>query len=138
MATNPDLPDLDSRDQIATMVRRFYADVAQDDRLGPIFNDVAQVDWPEHLEKLTDFWCRILLHEPGYSGNPLAKHEAVHARHRFAPADFERWLSLFRDTLHSGWRGPLAEQAAAFADRVALAHSRRLLGEPVTLVSGPP
>jgi hypothetical protein len=41
--------DLDTPEEIAEMVRRFYSDVAQDDLLGPIFNDVARVDWSEHL-----------------------------------------------------------------------------------------
>src|SRR3546814_5694738 len=41
--------DLDDESEIAEMVRRFYADVAQDDLLGPMFNDVAQVDWSEPL-----------------------------------------------------------------------------------------
>lgn len=31
-----------------------------DDLLGPVFNEVAQVNWPEHLAKLTAFWCRAL------------------------------------------------------------------------------
>src|SRR3546814_14073495 len=41
--------DLDDESVIAEMVRRFYADVAQDELLGPMFNDVGQVDWSEHL-----------------------------------------------------------------------------------------
>ena len=57
--------DLDSPEEIAEMVRRFYADVAMDDLLGPMFNDVARVDWSEHLPKLTAFWCRALLGLPG-------------------------------------------------------------------------
>ena len=47
--------DLDSPEEITEMVRRFYADVAQDELLGPLFNDVARVDWSEHLPKLTAF-----------------------------------------------------------------------------------
>ena len=43
--------DLDTPDEIAEMVRRFYADVAQDDVLGPMFHDVARVDWSEHLPR---------------------------------------------------------------------------------------
>ena len=63
--------DLDSPEEIAEMVRRFYQDVAQDDLLGPMFNDVAQVDWAEHLPKLAAFWCRALLGLPGYQGLSL-------------------------------------------------------------------
>jgi hemoglobin len=63
--------DLDSRREIEEMVRRFYADVAMDELLGPVFNDVAHVDWPEHLVKLTAYWCRVLLGLPAYGGNPF-------------------------------------------------------------------
>jgi hypothetical protein len=72
--------DLDDPLEIAEMVRRFYSDVAQDDLLGPIFNDVAQVDWSAHLPKITAFWCRTLLAIPGYEGNPYRQHQLVHAR----------------------------------------------------------
>ena len=41
--------DLDTPEEIAELVRRFYADVTQDDLLGPMFNEVARVDWSEHL-----------------------------------------------------------------------------------------
>src|SRR3546814_2135590 len=69
--------DLDDESEIAEMVRRFYADVAQDDLLGPMFNDVAQVDWSEHLPKLTAFWSRALLGRSGYAGNPFRAHALV-------------------------------------------------------------
>lgn len=121
--------DLDDPAEIAEMVRRFYADVAQDDRLGPVFHEVAAVDWATHLPKLTAFWCRMLLSLPGYEGNPYREHQRIHDRRAFTTADFERWLTLFHDTIDHGWRGPKAEQAKAFARRVALAHSRQLVGE---------
>jgi hemoglobin len=122
--------DLDTKDQIAEMVRRFYADVAQDDLLGPMFNDVARVDWSEHLPKLTDFWCRALLDLPGYAGNPFRAHAQVHAKRAFTAAHFERWLSLFHETLELGWTGPRAERARRLADDVARVHSQHLVGEP--------
>jgi hemoglobin len=125
--------DLDTPEEIAEMVRRFYQDVAQDDLLGPLFNDVAQVDWAEHLPKLTAFWCRALLSIPGYEGNPFRAHTEVHERSPFRAEHFERWLLLFRDTVELGWVGPNASHAVAFAERVAQVHSARLVGEPVQL-----
>ena len=125
--------DLDSPEEIAEMVRRFYADVAMDDVLGPMFNDVAQVDWSEHLPKLTAFWCRALLDLSGYVGNPFRAHAEVHDKRGFTPAHFERWLSLFHETLDLGWVGPNAERAHQLADNVARVHSRQLLGQPVTV-----
>jgi hemoglobin len=117
--------DLDSEAEIAEMVRRFYQGVAQDDLLGPIFNDVAQVDWAEHLPKLTAFWSRILLSRPGYQGNPLREHVRVHERSPFTAAHFDRWLELFTDTL-SAWEGPNVDRGLAFARRVAEVHGRQL------------
>jgi hemoglobin len=56
--------DLDDRGEITELVRRFYARVAEDDLLGPVFEDVARVDWSTHLPKLTELWCRVLLGPP--------------------------------------------------------------------------
>jgi hemoglobin len=121
--------DLDSVEEIDEMVRRFYADVAQDDLLGPMFNDVARVDWSEHLPKLSAFWCRALLGIPGYRGNPFHAHSVVHHKRPFTAAHFERWLSLFHETLELGWVGPNAARAAALAENVARVHSGQLIGD---------
>lgn len=125
--------DLDSPDEIAEMVRRFYADVAQDGLLGPLFNDVAQVDWSTHLPKLTAFWCRALLGLPGYVGNPFRAHLDIHEQSPFTAAHFERWLSLFYDTVELGWTGPIAERALMLAANVARVHSGQLIGTEVTV-----
>lgn len=128
--------DLDSIDEIAEMVRRFYADVARDELLGPIFEDVAEVDWSEHLPKLTAFWTRALLGLPGYLGNPYRSHAEVNAKVPFRPAHFQRWLDLFSETL-DGWEGPNVERALELAANVARVHSQQLIGAPVTLAPGP-
>ena len=132
--TTPDLraePDLDEPSEIAEMLRRFYQDVAQDDLLGPIFNDVAQVDWAEHLPKLTAFWCRALLGVEGYVGNPFRAHAMVHESSPFTPAHFERWLELFSETIETGWSGPNARRALDLAHNVARMHRQQLLGPSV-------
>ncbi len=123
--------DLDTVAEVAEMVRRFYQDVAQDDLLGPVFNDVAAVDWPEHLSKLTRFWSRALLGIEGYQGNPFRAHALIHARSPFTPAHFERWLSLFHDTVELGWVGPNATRALDLAENVARVHRQQLLATAV-------
>jgi hemoglobin len=123
--------DLDDPTEIAELVRRFYADVAQDDLLGPMFNDVARVNWSEHLPKLTAFWCRALLSMPGYEGNPYRAHQLIHARRPFTRAHFERWLDLFHEALDLGWSGPKVEQAKALACKVAMVHSKHIAGDTV-------
>lgn len=129
----PATRDLDTIDDVAEMVRRFYADVSMDDLLGPMFNDVARVDWSEHLVKLTAFWSRALLGIAGYAGNPFRAHADVHAKEAFSPAHFERWLSLFHETLDLGWIGPKADRAHDLANNVARVHSHHIIGQAVTI-----
>jgi hemoglobin len=110
------------------MVRRFYQDVAQDDLLGPVFNEVARVQWAEHLRKLTAFWCRALLGLDGYEGNPFRAHSLIHDREPFTWGHFERWLQLFHDTIELGWVGPNATRALALAHNMARVHGHHLVG----------
>ena len=126
----PPTRDLDSPAEIAEMVRRFYQDVAQDDLLGPMFNDVARVDWSEHLPKLTAFWCRALLGIEGYAGNPYRAHSLVNDQAPFTIAHFERWLYLFHDAIELGWTGPNSQRALALAHNVARVHAGQLIGRP--------
>ncbi len=129
---------LDDADEIADLVRRFYRDVAQDDVLGPVFNDVARVDWPAHLTKLTAFWSRALLGVSGYDGNPFAAHQRIHRQRPFTKAHFDRWLALFEDTLDQGWSGPEVERARDLARTVARVHLRQLdAGAPGVPVATP-
>jgi hemoglobin len=118
--------DLEGPDDVAELVKRFYRDVGQDDLIGPMFTDVARVDWSEHLPKLTAFWCRFLFSQPGYEGNPFRAHLDIHAQAPFRLAHFHRWLDLFEETIDMGWAGPNAERAKAFANRVAVVHGKQL------------
>lgn len=126
--------DLDSLAEIDEMVRCFYGDVAQDLLLGPLFNDVAKVDWSEHLPKLVLFWARALLDVEGYSGNPFAKHAQIHRQSELTAQHFLRWLELFHETIDGGWCGPKAEQAKTLARNVANVHSGQLLDQPIEFV----
>jgi hemoglobin len=127
LATSPH--DLDDPDEVRELVRRFYADVAQDDLLGPLFNDVAHVTWSEHLPKLTAFWCRFLFGQQGYAGNPFRAHKAIHDQAPFTTAHFRRWLELFEATLSFGWVGPTADRVLTLAHDVARVHHHQLIGE---------
>jgi hemoglobin len=126
VAPAPATSDLCERGDVAEMVKRFYRDVAQDDLLGPMFNDVARVDWSEHLPKLTAFWCRALFGTSGYSGNPFRAHQLVHSQRAFTPAHFERWLDLFCETVDLGWVGTNAEKVKTLARNVARVHCQQL------------
>jgi hemoglobin len=119
--------DLDNRTEIHHLVVTFYRELFFDDLLGPVFNEVAEVDWSVHIPKLIDYWCRVLLNQPGYDGAIVAAHRDVHDIEPFRAEMFDRWYLLFVDTLDAGWHGPIAERARAHAARIATALARRLL-----------
>lgn len=127
-ATAAGAADLASRAAIHDLVVDFYREVAQDDVLGPVFGEVAEVDWSRHIPKLIDYWCRVLLRRPGYDGFILRAHERVHGMEPFVPEMFDRWYELFVDAVDRHWAGPIAEQAKDHAAQIAGMLSRKVTG----------
>lgn len=119
--------DLDSRTQVHDLVVGFYREVVLDDLLHPVFDDVAEVDWAEHIPKLIDFWCRVLLNEPGYDGAVLTAHRHIHDIQAFRVEHFDRWFELWVECIDAGWTGPHAELAKSHAARIGRTLARRLL-----------
>ncbi|MEM9091852.1 MAG: group III truncated hemoglobin [Cyanobacteria bacterium P01_F01_bin.53] len=125
------LPDLDNPEKIAALVKTFYARVAEDDLLGPIFIEHATVDWDEHTQKLTAFWCAIAFGTTfgasGYHGSPVRKHSAISAVTPFKVEHFTRWVQLFHNTIDRGWSGPYVDFIKSRAVTIAKAQSRNVL-----------
>jgi len=117
--------DLATHDDIQRLVVDFYRQAAMDDLLGPVFA-AANVDWPAHIDTLTAFWSWQLLGERGYEGNPLRAHEPVHQRTPFTSAHYDRWITLFCETIDEGFAGPTAD-AAKFRGRKMAAALQRLM-----------
>ena len=111
--------DLDSREKIAQLVDSFYARVLCDERLAPIFLDVAKIDLAVHLPLIRNYWEKLLLGDKSYQRHTMNIHRAVHARHGLQPKDFERWLSLFRATVDELYIGPGAQRAQQLASHIA-------------------
>lgn len=122
--------DLDRRSRIHDLVIAFYREVLFDDVLGPVFTEVAETDWSIHIPKLIDFWCRMLLNEPGYDGFVLGAHAHVHGIEAFRLEHFDRWYALWVATIDERWSGPNAEKAKERAARIGGTLARRLLDSP--------
>ncbi len=120
------LPDVDTPERLGEFLRDFYQDVAQDDLLGPMFNEIAQVDWADHIPKITGFWSRFLFGIRGYTGNPMAAHFRIHDQSPFTTDHFVRWLELFHDALDAGWQGENVARMKTLALNVARVHSKQL------------
>lgn len=127
VARGPVTGDLEQRTDVHDLVVGFYREIVFDDILEPVFGEVAEVDWSVHIPRLIDYWCRVLLGEPGYDGSVLAAHRHVHDIEPFRVEHFDRWFSLWVACVDGGWRGPVAEQAKAHAARIGRTLARRLL-----------
>lgn len=114
------LPDIDSREDIERLVDTFYDRIRSDDILGPIFNDVARVDWAGHLPKMYAFWEAVLFGTAGFKGNPLAVHLQLAEITPLGAREFDRWLALFQANVDGLFSGPVAGEAKQRAERIAV------------------
>ncbi|MDQ2718307.1 MAG: group III truncated hemoglobin [Bacteroidota bacterium] len=107
--------DIIDLDDIKLLVNTFYGKVKEDSLIGPIFNERIQNRWPQHLAKMYTFWQTVLLGEHTYYGSPFPPHaELPVERHHF-----ERWLSLFSETINELFKGDKAKEALWRADKMA-------------------
>lgn len=101
---------------IAEMVHAFYRKVRQDAVLGPVFNTtIAEAAWPAHLDTMCRFWSAVMLTSGRYSGNPVAKHQAVTA---IEHSMFDRWLALWQETASALFVAPIAAEFMLKATRI--------------------
>ncbi len=118
--------DLDSRSAIHDLVVEFYREIVFDEVLDPMFSEVAEVDWTEHIPKLVDYWCRILLRTEDYSGPIMAAHRELHAMEPVRLEHCDRWYDLWVRSVDSSWSGPVAEQAKSHAASVMAGMARHI------------
>jgi hemoglobin len=115
--------ELQDREDVHFLVRTFYGKVRKDELLGPIFNrHIAEEEWPDHLEKLTDFWETNLFGISKFKGSPSSKHVNVDATsgHSIDQVHFGRWLNLWFETINEHFEGPLAVKAREAARKMAM------------------
>jgi len=123
-----DLPDLDTPTQVHHLVVAFYREIVFDELLEPVFGEVAEVDWAEHIPKLVDYWCWILFGTDGFSGTVVATHRHLHEVQAIRPEHCDRWWTLWRDTIDERWAGPRAEQAKHHAEVLMAGMAKRIFG----------
>lgn len=85
-----------NKSDIQKLVINFYSKVRKDELLGPIFNDVAQVDWEHHIPLICQFWNSIMLKTSEYRGNAYMKHVLLGKKTQIQELHFTRWLELFQ------------------------------------------
>ena len=106
---------LQDLDDVKLLVDTFYGKVRADELLAPVFNNRIEDRWKLHLEKMYTFWQTLLLEEHTYNGRPFPPHAALPVDHEH----FERWLSLFTQTVDELFTGGKAEEAKWRAGKIA-------------------
>lgn len=120
------IKDIQSREDIELLVDTFYGYVQSNAILEPIFNDVALVDWKEHLPKLYRFWASALIDEQSFRGNPMQVHLQLSLQTRMSKVEFDEWLTLFNSTVDELFVGETANEAKFRAARIAYNFQRNI------------
>jgi len=115
-------PDIQSDEDIRKVVHTFYDRVQSDERLGYIFNEVADVNWDTHLPKMVDFWSNLIFQTGRYKGKPFRKHQPLPIKND----DFDRWYGLFIQTVDELYEGPKADYAKEMAYKIANSFAIRI------------
>ncbi len=108
--------DITGREDVQWLVDRFYEKIKTDKLVGFIFTDVMKVNWEKHIPVIVGFWENALFYTGGYQGNALKKHININKVVPLQKKHFNRWLSLFNQTVDekfTGEKSMLAKQRAA-------------------------
>ena len=101
---------IESREDVSTLVHAFYTKIRKDEEIGHFFNELIK-DWDEHLEKLTDFWEMNLFGVRNYMGNPIEAHIEVDQKFNgvISMNEFGIWLNHWFATIDELFEGENAE-----------------------------
>jgi hemoglobin len=120
--------DLNNREDVEVLLRRFYGRVFADDVLSEPFSELRTHGLESHLPVMCDFWETVLFRVGLYRGNALVVHRQLNDRHPLRANHFARWLALWEATVDEMYSGPSASRAKVQAGRIANSLHRRLRG----------
>ena len=114
--------DIKSDEDIKLLIDTFYSKVNKDEILSPVFNDIAKINWEEHLPIMYSFWSTILFATERYKGDAFSFHKnlPINKKH------FERWVKLFKETVDNNFSGEKAEEIKVRVDSMNIMFQKRL------------
>jgi len=122
--------DLSTPAQVHDLVTIFYREIVFDELLEPIFSEVVEVDWAEHIPRLIDYWCWILFATHPYRGAVTRTHRRIHELQAIEPAHCDRWFGLWVQCIDQRWSGPYADHAKQHAQTLMAGMAKRLFECP--------
>lgn len=116
-----ELKDITVYEDIERLVNAFYDKLLHDKVTQDKFTNL---DIKSHLPRIVDFWAFILIDKPGFTGNVFEKHIPLNLQ----PLHFEKWVSLWTDTVKEMYAGPKAELAVQRAIVLSYTFQSKLFG----------
>lgn len=113
---------IENREDVKKLVYSFYDKILEDEMLAPIFNMHLQGDdWPQHLEKMVDFWETNLFGIPKFRGNPLRAHAVVDRSLDYGISEdhFMHWVEMWHKTIDELFVGEIADRAKQASVRMS-------------------
>jgi hemoglobin len=115
-------------ESVEDLVESFYARIRNHETLGLVFNSHIQDRWPEHMQRMKQFWNALAFKTGSYGGKPVQAHYGIHG---ITPELFPQWLQAFRLTLQES---NMSEQAQEWfyltAERIAKSLTLSLFYNP--------
>ena len=111
--------DIEDRKDIKLLIDTFYIKARKDESLGFIFDEVAKVDWENHMPIMYDFWETTLFHTCSYKRNAKQAHIDLNEKTSQTKAHFDQWLFIFKATVDELFDGEMANNAKTRAISIA-------------------
>ena len=118
--------DISTKEDVILLVNTFYDRVKQDDVIGFIFHHIIGSNWSHHLPVMYSFWETVLFGVASYTGNAVGKHLHVDRKIPLETAHYERWLSLWHQTVDDLFTGPYADSAKYKAGSIIQVISKKV------------
>ncbi|SDS05698.1 group III truncated hemoglobin [Gramella sp. MAR_2010_147] len=113
------MKDIQNRKDIELLVDEFYKLVIKDELIGHLFTQIVKLDWNVHIPVMYDFWETSLLGKTKYKGNPMLRHIELNRKETLKPEHFDRWLSLWEQSIKSNFKGEKAGMAIQRGHQIA-------------------
>ncbi len=102
-------PDIRNRDDLKSIMSRFYEKLLADESISYLFTEVAQIHLDEHLEELADFWDQMLFDNYGYEKNVMQIHRSLHEKSPLEESHFQTWMKYFHESIDENYQGDVAQ-----------------------------
>lgn len=111
--------DIQDKEDIKILVDTFYSTARKDETIGYIFNEVARVNWDEHLPRMYNFWESILFGVQSFEGNPMEKHIHLSRKTEMEKKQFDAWIEIWCSTTDRLFAGEKANEIKQRARNIA-------------------